>query len=163
MLLFCAIAVTLSAAMEPQYLGRGRIDQVINLETGARASAAAPYFGSGGFVAPLTPQTKELSSAALVYQSEKLRDESELALQEIQDLCGQIRELAERMETLENSSAKNALESKQSALLSASELERAQSINNETDAVARKTRIWAKQLIYAPQIAASRDGFSRDN
>jgi hypothetical protein len=149
--------------MEPQYLGRGRMNQAINLETGAKASTIHPYFGTGGFAAPATPQTMELSSAAMVYQSEKLRDESRRILQETRLLCNRTSELAANVESLENSSEENALQSMQSALLAGSELERARSINNDTDAVARKARIWAKQQIYAPRIGESRDGLFKDS
>ncbi len=155
------ILITLSAAVEPQYLGRGRMHQAMNLETGAKASAIAPYFGTGGFVAPQVPMTRELSSAAMVYQSEKLRDESMMSLQSVQRLCNQTRELAANVEMLENRSQENALESrynaldaKKSAALSSSEVEKARSINNETDALARKTKIWTKQQVYAPWFAA---------
>ncbi|RQW79272.1 MAG: hypothetical protein EHM14_09240 [Methanothrix sp.] len=166
------IFITLSAAVEPQYLGRGRINQAINLETGAKVSAIAHYFGTGGFVAPQVPITRELSSSAMAYQSEKLRDESMISLKSVQSLFNQTRELAANVEILENRSEEGALESKlnaldakKSAALSRSEVERARSINNETDAVARKTKIWAKQQVYATWFAANspvRDASTRD-
>jgi len=69
--------------------------------------------------------------------------------------------LAANVEMLENRSQENALESrsnaldaKKSAALSSSEVEKARSINNETDALARKTKIWTKQQVYAPWFAA---------
>lgn len=153
-----------ATAMQPQVLGKGRMDQVMNLEAGPKTSSAlAPRFGSGGFAPPMTPQPMQLSSAAMVHQSEKLRDQSESLFWKTSALLNQTRDLAKKVEDLENSSRENAARSEQSAMLSHSKLEETKSIYNETRASARKIEAWQRWLAYAPVLMGTRPGFVKEN
>jgi hypothetical protein len=152
-----------AAAVEPQALGKGRSDQVMNLEAGARTSPLASSFGSGGFVPPSTPQPMQLSSAVMVYQSEKLRDQSESLFWKTSDLLNQTRDLAKKVEDLEASSRENAIRSEQSAGLSQSKLEETKSIYNETRTSARKIEAWERWLAYASILKGPQPGFVKEN
>lgn len=59
-------------------LGKGKSNQVINLDLGAKNSGSFPYFGVQGFAAPSIPQFAEVSPGYLVYQSKKYRDEAKM-------------------------------------------------------------------------------------
>ena len=163
LLVILSVTILSATAMQPQVLGKGRLDQVMNLEAGARTSALASSFGSGGFVPPSTPQPMELSSAVMVYQSEKLRDQSEGLFRKTSDLLNQTRDLSKMVEDLEDSSRENAIRSEQSAMLSQRELEETKSIYNETRTSARKIEAWDRWLAYAPLLRGSQPGFVKEN
>jgi len=164
-ILLVVLSTTLlsAAAMQPQALGKGRMDQVINLETGARNSASAPYFGGAGFALPSTPQPMQISQSSMIFQSEKLRDESKSIFEETSDLLNQSQDLAENVRDLEASARENALQSEQSAMLAKSELEETRLIHNETRAIARKAEIWARWQAYAPLTGIIQAGLLREN
>lgn len=163
LLIILSTTVLSAAAIQPQALGKGRMDQVINLETGVRTSALAPYFGSGGFVLPSTPQPMQISPSSMVYQSEKLRDESKGIFQETSDLLNQSQDLTKKVRDLEASARENALQSEQSAMLAKSELEETRLIYNETRAFAWKVETWARWQAYAPLTGVIQAGFWKEN
>ncbi len=161
-MLFATILST--SAMQPQVLGKGRMDQVINLESGSKTSSAlASSFGSGGFVPPAVFQPMQLSSAAMVYQSEMLRDQSEDIFWKTSDLLNQTMNLAKNVNDLENSSRENAARSEKSAMRSQSELEKTKSIYNETRAFARRIETRERWLVYAPLLMGAKPRFVRED
>jgi len=156
------IIVPAALAMPPQPLGHGRIGQAVNLETGAWTSSKAPFFDDSGFASPTLPQPMQLSSAQMVYQSERLLSESQEVFRQVQSLRNQTQDAAINARAMEQGSREYANLSWQSAMMARneserarSELEEARSIYNGTKTSARRIENWARWLIYAPKLQAS--------
>ncbi|NMB85651.1 MAG: hypothetical protein A4E44_00755 [Methanosaeta sp. PtaB.Bin018] len=130
LLIFATMQV--ATAMEPQTLGHGRIDDVLNLQTGARASASAPHIGPGGFAPPTTPQPKALSSAMMVEESERLLAESRALYEQTALLYNRSLALIDDMEDLEERCRDSALLSEESSRLARGYMEEAMVHYNRT-------------------------------
>lgn len=68
-----------AAALEPLPLGGGRVDEVINLQSGARQPGYVPRMTSSGFATPPTSQTMALDPGAMVHQAGSFMEEARAA------------------------------------------------------------------------------------
>jgi hypothetical protein len=101
LLLGLSIIVSTVVALEPQEIGRGRSDEVMNLDVGPNNPGTKLHFGTHGFAAPAIPQFAEVSPGAMVHQSKMYRDESRI-------LCINARSILNQTSALENSTTNSA-------------------------------------------------------
>lgn len=147
LLIFATLQV--ATAVEPQPLGHGRIDDVLNLQTGARASAFAPHLGPEGFAPPTTPQPKAVSSAMMVEESERLLDESRALYEQTALLYNRSLALIDEMEELEERCRDSALLSEESSRLARGYMEEAMVHYNRTRLLedkAERLMLWITYL-----------------
>jgi hypothetical protein len=77
LILLSVLIMESAGAVEPLALGSGPIDTAINLDAGAAHQSNSYRMTQSGFVPPVMPQTKTLSTSTMIYRTEKLLDKAE--------------------------------------------------------------------------------------
>jgi hypothetical protein len=149
LILLILFSLHAAMAMEPVSLGHGKGGQIVNLDRGAAGSSVSVPFMSSGFAAPAAPQAMELDPGALVYQSQRIRDDSAALFQDTYSLMNQTKALVEQAEAAESGAKGWADESRASANLTSRQLQEAQSLYDKVQSSFLRLDLLSRRLIYA--------------